>query len=722
MIKMINKTKTFSHRLLPHILTIIVALLLSSSELFGEASPFAVSLCAVMPIKYTPLFVLTLALRFAISGGEVYSISSLSASVIVLLIRLFLIKKQKSLSLKALTILSFSSYLFSSLFFLIILRPENANALKLIAFSLCSALLTYTLESFRQKPNLSDMPITVIYPVGISILCSLSLFGFNLGRAFAIFAILHAAKSGDSKKTALLSVLSGLGCFITGEDMFIASAFICIAGTLLSFISSRSFIRQPLYLICGTLIFAMSSDILSNNFGLVIDVFISGTVFIFTYDVLSPHVDRILLRFMLQPSESKDINTDELLRAEAVAKLENQMLGSISEPPATPQNSATAYSRVCLNCRKHKLCFASGGKDLTVLDRRWSADTISKDLPDCIRTGDIIRAIGDVHTKSEYINTRRQTIKRETSLVDSVLLGARLILKNCETQTHIDQTLTFVLKQRLSSIESKIICCRVFSDGSCTVDLHPDAIINPNFIISALRELTLLKYSEPESVKHSNFTRININPKPNFVADVYTTYRSASVGDISGDVFCEFQSGRYHYFLLCDGMGTGKSAYNAAKKLANCIKDLLLSGIPIEAALSLASPVLRTSGIDECFATLDLVRLDTSNGKAVFHKAGAADSYILGESFKTVPSGGYPIGIFDRCYMTQTEFDLSEGGEIVLCSDGADLNKTKIQHAMALTDSSDELAETLLDFGDNSDDFAHCDDAFVAVIRINKAK
>lgn len=719
---MINKTKTLYNKLIPYLLTLIGALLLSSSELFGEASPYAVSLCAVMPIKYTPLFVLTFAFKFAITGGDIYSISTLFACIIIFLLRLFLTKKLRSLSLKALTVLSFLSYLFSSLLFFIILNYENASVLKLIAFSLCTALLTYTLESFRQNPNLSEMSITIIYPAGISILCSLSMFGFNLGRAFAIFVILHAAKTNDSKKTALLSVLSGLGCFITGEEMFITSAFICVAGTLLSFISSRSFIRQPLYLICGTLVFAMASDVLSNDFGLVIDVFISGTVFIFTYDVLSPQADRILLRFMAQKNRSEDINTDEIIRAEAVTKLEKQMLGSICEPPATPQNSTTAYSRVCINCRKHKLCFASGGKDLTVLDRRCDADTIQKDLPDCIRTGDIIRAIGDVRIKSEYINTRRQTIKRETSLVDSVLLGTQLILTNSETKTNVDQTLTLALKQRLSAIESKTLCCRVFSDGSCIVDLNPEAIINPNFILSALRELTLLKYSEPETVKHTDFTRINIIPKPNYVADVYTTCRSASAGDVSGDVFSGFQSGRFSYFILCDGMGTGKPAYNAARKLSECIKDLILGDIPIEAALSLASPVLRTSGIDECFATLDLVRLDTFNGTVVFHKAGAADSYILGENFKTVPSGGYPIGIFDRCYTTQTEFDLSEGGEIVICSDGADLDKSKIQRAMALADSSDELAESLLDSEVNSDDFAHCDDAFVAVIRISKAK
>lgn len=722
MIKMINKTRIALKHIFPYLATATCAVLVSNARLFGENAPFSVCLSAVLPLKFTPLFLLTLTLHFALFGGNIYTLIALFSSLIILIVRLFIAKRKISFHERLCGVISFVSYSFSSLLFTAVLRSEDAKIPRLIFYALCAAYVAYALSKKLRSPYTADIHSMAVYAVGISVLCSVGLFGFDLGRSFALLAVLHSAKTNDSKNTALLSVLSGLGCFITGQDMFVGAAFICIAGTLLSFIPSRSFIRQPLYLVCGAIIFAMASDVLSNDFGLVIDVFISGTVFIFTYDVLSPPADRLILKYMSDQRGKSAVETDRILCAEAVGKLEKQMSDSDSEPLITPPNSATAYSRVCMNCRRHKLCFAEQVRDLSVLDRRWSEESVSKDLPDCIRKKDIVSAIADVRTKSEYVKARRQTVKRETSLVDSVLLGTQMILASSQSAKQIDPAVTKALQRRLLPIEDHIVCCRVFTDGSCIADLKTDATVNHGFIVSALRELTLLKYSDAKAVKCESFTRLSIIPKPNYSTDVFTNHRSAVENDISGDVFCEFQSGSFHYFLLCDGMGTGRPAYNAARKLCESIKDMILGGIPVDASLTMASPVMRTSGIDECFATLDLLRLDLFSGSVAFWKAGAAESYILGQSFAAVPGGGYPIGIFDRCYTSKSEFDLSEGGEMIVCSDGAELDTKKIRHAITVAGSSDELAEILIDSSCSEGESEHSDDKFVAVIRVNKIK
>ena len=97
---------------------------------------------------------------------------------------------------------------------------------------------------------------------------------------------------------------------------------------------------------------------------------------------------------------------------------------------------------------------------------------------------------------------------------------------------------------------------------------------------------------------------------------------------------------------------------------------MLSSGISHAVALSGLNTLLASRG-EECFATVDLLEVDLSNGRAAFIKSGAAGSYVRrGDSLFRIHSRTAPIGILPDLDAEKTPFRLRDGDVVILLSDG----------------------------------------------------
>lgn len=144
---------------------------------------------------------------------------------------------------------------------------------------------------------------------------------------------------------------------------------------------------------------------------------------------------------------------------------------------------------------------------------------------------------------------------------------------------------------------------------------------------------------------------------------------------ICGDTLRLFESEDGIFFaLLCDGMGSGRSAALTSGICAVFLERVLRTGVGVRTALRLLNQYLlsRHGGEgEECSSTVDLFELDLYRGRARFIKSGAAASLIVrdGRLFR-LSSHTVPIGILQAIDAQVIPFEVQPGDHILLMSDG----------------------------------------------------
>lgn len=159
------------------------------------------------------------------------------------------------------------------------------------------------------------------------------------------------------------------------------------------------------------------------------------------------------------------------------------------------------------------------------------------------------------------------------------------------------------------------------------------------------------------------------------------TVSAASAGcaksgeDESGDRYACFKTGDgLAYFVICDGMGSGRGAGQESAVFLRMLEHFLRAGVKPETALKLIYPAYTIRCGGDMFTTCDILRIDLYSGQAASYKCAAAPTYICpyGASPRKISSVSLPVGIAgstpqaDKCM-----FELSEGDVIVMMSDGA---------------------------------------------------
>ncbi len=172
-----------------------------------------------------------------------------------------------------------------------------------------------------------------------------------------------------------------------------------------------------------------------------------------------------------------------------------------------------------------------------------------------------------------------------------------------------------------------------------------------------------------------------------------------------------------YYVLLCDGMGTGKSAAFEARTAGSMLRRMLMAGYPADYALQSLNSicVLRSSA---GAVTVDLVEADLVTGRASVYKWGAAPSWLLGRAGpEQVGREGPPPGIsVEETKPTVDRVTLQYGVPLVLLSDGVDGSNAVSGLEGDFDQPAGFLATLILEAG-----YAQVpDDATAAVLRLHR--
>lgn len=189
-------------------------------------------------------------------------------------------------------------------------------------------------------------------------------------------------------------------------------------------------------------------------------------------------------------------------------------------------------------------------------------------------------------------------------------------------------------------------------------------------IQKGLKDIFGFAYGEPSS-KNVPFAPITFMPTRALKTEIALASSSKDGEDFCGDTVITFDdSADNFYALISDGMGSGKAAGKSSAITAELIKHLTLSGIDTDLAVHLAGQTL-TRLCDECFSTVDLMKLDLVSGQTSVIKNHAAASYVLRNgSVYCCSASSMPIGIDSDTPSEQLSFNLQEGDTVIMVSDG----------------------------------------------------
>ena len=130
---------------------------------------------------------------------------------------------------------------------------------------------------------------------------------------------------------------------------------------------------------------------------------------------------------------------------------------------------------------------------------------------------------------------------------------------------------------------------------------------------------------------------------------------------------------RRDYALLCDGMGSGRSAALTSTLASSFLSRILQSGASADTALRMLNGLLSARGLreNENSTSVDLLEIDCVHGKAALYKCGAASSFLLRRGKVTrFSSRTAPVGILEALDAECLRFEVEEGDVLVQVSDG----------------------------------------------------
>ncbi|WP_367924491.1 SpoIIE family protein phosphatase [uncultured Ruthenibacterium sp.] len=185
-------------------------------------------------------------------------------------------------------------------------------------------------------------------------------------------------------------------------------------------------------------------------------------------------------------------------------------------------------------------------------------------------------------------------------------------------------------------------------------------------------ELCHRKFSRAVCTQNGASTLLVFRERPRFAARFGVCSLPAD-GKVSADAtqVLERVPGRAHA-VLCDGMGTGKSAAVDGVMAARLAGQLLGAGFGQAETARLVNVALTLKSDDESATTFDAVTIDLYTGAARLFKAGAVPSFLIhGDRASAYGETSVPIGILKKVLSSESELMLSDGDCLVLMSDGA---------------------------------------------------
>lgn len=667
-----------------------LSIVLSQSVVFGLPAQYIAPLCLVCTPQNALIVLATSLLCIPLGSLSALRIYDIVATIALLIIRAIL-KKRGTQSQIFGIVIAILSVLLPVVF-------SDADTVMLALNRVVGAFVTGLAYAYPMLTVIPTHRRIICLTLLLSSLSGVSLLGINPAIIASVIIALHIATFNDPLKTVLFNISIFTALTLPQLNVKIP-LFVLITSTLISRLKPTTRVRLPLYFVCLAVLFGMLNADNPDCIKFVFECFLASVIYLLTFEPLQKLLTPKIMSML--PDEHLTLPPD----------IKSPISCKTAVTPIFPSKSRIVRTGVCSNCRKYRECTLVKANDFTQLNLDCSATRLESHFADCINKDLILRMLAQTDKRTAYISDRAKMANSSAEM-----LNALLDINSEKTgDKPLDMCLSHEFERRLLQLH-RTAHAWVYEDLSCVFTLANPTDSDKQNALDILQLLTSTRYHITKDVKLNGFTYVYACPKPEYDAVCYCESVSRSESTQSGDVFDSLTIQNHAYFVLCDGMGTGTEAFESAKLLLDHFKNSLDNGLSVLSSLKLSETLLRLTSLDESFAAVDILDVDLTCGNAVLYKAGGADSFVLGENFFAIPQDGFPVGVLGEISVCQTNIDLSDGGEVVMASDGAELNTKMLQSSLAVCDSSEALCHALI--GQKGGNLSHNDDACVAVVSV----
>ncbi len=142
--------------------------------------------------------------------------------------------------------------------------------------------------------------------------------------------------------------------------------------------------------------------------------------------------------------------------------------------------------------------------------------------------------------------------------------------------------------------------------------------------------------------------------------------------EISGDSILVSEAVDGHmYFLMADGVGSGREASLRSEKVLDFMEKFLAAGYSKEHTIQILNGLILQDGQESAMSTLDVCDLNLYKGVCEFSKIGAAASYHKRDYLvEKIWIENLPLGAFGTMDLDVARRRLDEGDYVIMLTDG----------------------------------------------------
>jgi stage II sporulation protein E len=739
-------------------------ILLICGVLFGRISsgsgilPVCTAFAAVLPASGGICVFSGYAVSVLASGNAGSYITELIAVMVIIFIKFFvhILGKPDVFSPRSSAIMSLSVYLISSAVSLLSAKITSVVIAAVILRAVLCGIISYFMAiSYNDYILNGRFDITgsgkiasaVIYITMVASLSSVKIGSFCLGRAAGIFVILAAGGRFGCSGSAIVGVLTVLGVILaeTGgtdlPDMIRSSVPINCSGLIAGAVSGKgrtassvSFILSMLFLMLFMGKISWMTELMTDSviaavmYCIIPDRFYMNSVNAVAdkYPVISNYCAESI-RFIDAAIKNVRLNTSKA--ADLLEHMDND----------TPDAAEAVCRKICSDCRNNDYCcngishrvnvvFAEAVRTMNRSGYITDSD-LPKALDACGRKSEIAKALCRQRQSNRMKMNDREFYKNLRKGNDEQLSAAEDILDGISSELFdgrkYDENLSEIVKNKIIMSGGIGAQAAVYFDAQghifISVYIREMLDIPMDALTEKISNTCNRELDKPAVQNEDDAIRISWHEYTLFYAE---TGRAEMCGseDVSGDNFTSFEDGSGNlYFIISDGMGSGRRAALESNMASSLLSKLIRSGTDIKASFKLVNQILISKSDDEIFTTVDMLKINLFSGKADFYKAGAECSFVKsGGMIKKVESESLPLGIMSGLQINHNSMRLTDGDTVVMFSDGTGEESFPYLRELMLSDgySPQRCADSIIEYDKNNN--PRMDDRTVITVKLHR--
>ncbi len=706
--------------------------LLSVGGAWGSRGVFLPAFVSLLPAGFGAAAAVGGILGSVAFGLTAQQVAAIAAAICAILVRLWFDNAGHTAYSLSAAIVSGIAFLSGRILECAVGRMRFEDYLMGIAASALCMAGVYLCASVFKTPSLLDINtagevrITALAALAVCALCPVEILGLNFGWMLYFIAAVYALYTCDRRDAAIFSAAASLGLTLFTQRLEPSGLFAVIYTAVCPYFIKKNRFSCSIYQALFVIVLSAFIDG-GYDFRAALSACAAGIVFAIIPGLpvkeLNMRIGREKVSGLHGGGRLK-ILSDGLCALIDSCRLDDgeNTVKSLSQTREDISVGDMVYAGVCAGCEQHRKCFDQGSteaQDMLLNLDGFQDDSQDLFLPFCSHSSVVTAAAHRARKRLEYMSEvagdrAKRRIEFETALcaVSQAVEDMSPGINDVGTEISLE----------LSKLGIDCMECRYDGDGCAELYLSAGARINDKRLAETVSAVVGKRLEILSRYSADGVVRLTLAPEPKYKLEVGAYQIAKKPGSAIGDALLMFETGKYSYVLISDGMGTGEEAQKSAITLVETVKSLIEAGFSEKTALMLSSERLKCASSEESLATLDMLCVNLISGFAKLYKCGAGQSYVKTEKdFSLIPSGGYPLGIIDELSAACSDIDAGAPCEIVLVTDGAaSLPPDKVKTALSDKDKLDctETAARIAHAAFSFNGSLRADDVTAAVVRL----